>query len=258
MEESAITAGGQEPTAILNGNPEKKLRYQSFELSHAQARAIWLGAQRLSIEAPFGKGPEATTNTVQHLGYVQIDTINVIERCHHHILYTRIPEYQRSDLEHAQSTTRTVFEYWTHALSYIPTTDYRYFMPAMRRYRESPERSLSNVNRDDYAKLLRRVRDEGALSIRDIEEAPVEKSHPWDSRKPSKRALRYGFFAGDLTICERKGMLKTYELADRHFSWERRPRSATAGQFAQYLLDRALRSQGVVSLDSNLLWQCVL
>jgi uncharacterized protein YcaQ len=27
-------------------------------------------------------------DAVDHLGYVQIDTINVIERCHHHILFT--------------------------------------------------------------------------------------------------------------------------------------------------------------------------
>jgi uncharacterized protein YcaQ len=45
-------------------------------------------------------------------------------------------------------------------------------------------------------------------------------------------------------------MLKTYELMDRHFGWETRPRPATEKQVAEYVLDRALRSQGVVSLDS--------
>ena len=60
-----------------------------------RARRIWLRAQRLDARAPFGDGPEATRAAVEHLGYVQIDTINVIERCHHHILYTRIPAYQR-------------------------------------------------------------------------------------------------------------------------------------------------------------------
>ena len=58
----------------------------SLVIDPAQARAIWLRAQRLDTSNPFGGGPEATPLAVEHLGYVQIDTINVIERCHHHIL----------------------------------------------------------------------------------------------------------------------------------------------------------------------------
>jgi uncharacterized protein YcaQ len=78
----------------------------------------------------------------------------------------------------------------------------------------------------------------------------VEKDHPWASRKPSKRVLQLAFYTGDLVISARSGMLKSYELTDRHFNWPPRPRPATEGQYAQYLLARALRSQGLVSLDS--------
>ncbi|HMH66284.1 MAG TPA: crosslink repair DNA glycosylase YcaQ family protein, partial [Pinirhizobacter sp.] len=56
---------------------------------------------------------------------------------------------------------------------------------------------------------------------------------------------------GDLTISRREGIVKTYELARRHFGWQRRPTGSHPAQFAQYLLDRALRSQGLVSLDST-------
>jgi uncharacterized protein YcaQ len=92
-------------------------------LSNLQARQIWLRAQRLDTSLPFGEGPEATAAAVEHLGYVQIDTINVIERSHHHILWTRIPGYRRADLRQAQSIDKSVFEYWTHALSYVPCVD---------------------------------------------------------------------------------------------------------------------------------------
>ena len=71
-------------------------------LPKAQARRIWLRAQRLDEKAPFGAGAQATPAAVAHLGYVQIDTINVVERCHHHILYTRIPDYRREHLRQAQ------------------------------------------------------------------------------------------------------------------------------------------------------------
>src|SRR3954449_4337205 len=111
-----------------------------ISLPLADARRIWLRAQRLDTREPFGSGPDATRQAVEHLGYVQIDTINVIERCHHHILYTRIPAYRRADLQQAQSIDKSVFEYWTHALSYVPTRDMRFFTGAMRYYRKDPSR----------------------------------------------------------------------------------------------------------------------
>ncbi|MFO1207849.1 MAG: crosslink repair DNA glycosylase YcaQ family protein [Amaricoccus sp.] len=215
------------------------------------ARRIWLAAQRLDTPAPFGAGPEAIAAAVAHLGYVQIDTINVIERSHHHILWSRIPEYRRADLAVAQSAEKTVFEYWAHALAYIPTADYRFFVPDMKAYREHPGNWFAPVKPGDLRRIVERVRRDGALSIRDIDDDElVEKDHPWASRKPSKRALQLAFFAGLLTVSARSGMVKTYELTGRHFGWESRPKAATGRQVTEYLLDRALRAQGVASLDS--------
>jgi uncharacterized protein YcaQ len=220
-------------------------------LPNAVARRIWLRAQRLDAAAPFGEEPDATSAAVAHLGYVQIDTINVIERAHHHVLWSRIPDYRREHLVRAQTTDKTVFEYWTHALSYVPTRDFRLFVPEMKRQRLSPRSWFGAVSKEEMRKVLRLVRTEGPVSIRDIEDdVLVEKEHPWASRKPSKRALQLGFYTGALTISRRSGMLKTYELTDRHFGWEKRPNPASERQILNYLLDRALRSQGLVSLDS--------
>jgi uncharacterized protein len=99
--------------------------------------------------------------------------------------------------------------------------------------------------------VLRLIRRDGALTIRDIEDDVLtEKEHLWASRKPSKRALQLLFYAGVLTISERIGMLKTYELMQRHFGWDKPPKPASAREVYGYLLDRSLRAQGVVSLDS--------
>jgi uncharacterized protein YcaQ len=222
-----------------------------LHLDKFDARRLWLHAQRLDTSAPFGEGPEATQAAVEHLGYVQIDTINVIERCHHHILWTRIPNYRRDDLRRAQSIDRTAFEYWTHALSYVPTKDYRFFVPEMKRRRGATGGWFGQVRREDIRRVVSRIRKEGPLTIRDIDDdVLVEKEHLWASRKPSKRALQLAFYGGALTISARSGMLKTYELTERHFGWERDPKPASERQVAEYLLDRALRSQGIVSLDS--------
>src|SRR3979409_1798401 len=139
-----------------------------FSLSKAEARRIWLRAQRLDVPAPFGEGPQATAAAVEHLGYVQIDTINVIERCHHHILWNRIPGYRRADLRAAQSVDKSLFEYWTHALSYVPTRDLRFFLPAMKRHRREGHKWLSSVKPADLRKVMRLIRRDAAIATLDI------------------------------------------------------------------------------------------
>jgi uncharacterized protein YcaQ len=224
---------------------------EPLTIPKSRARAIWLRAQRLDTNAPFGDGPGAVRRAVEHLGYVQIDTINVIERCHHHILYSRIPDYQRGDLHQAQSIDKSVFEYWTHALSYVPARDIGFFMAAMKRYAKSPHPWFTSVAKKDLRKVLTLIGENGALTIRDInDDVLVEKDHPWASRKPSKRALQLAFHMGAVTISARSGMLKTYELLDRHFGWEKPPKAATEREILTYLLDRSLRAQGLISLDS--------
>jgi uncharacterized protein YcaQ len=220
-------------------------------LTTTKARRIWLQAQRLDMPAPFGEGAVATADAVAHLGYVQIDTINVIERCHHHILFSRIPGYRRADLRQAQTVDKSVFEYWTHALSYVPAKDFRFFVPLMKEHKREGHRWFASVKPGDTRKVMRLLRRDGALTIRDIEDDVLtEKEHLWQSRKPSKRALQLAFYTGAVTISARTGMLKTYELMERHFGWDRLPKPASSGEATAYLLDRALRSQGIVSLDS--------
>jgi uncharacterized protein len=226
------------------------LKNPVVQLTSAQARRIWLHAQRLDTPEPFGSGPKATPAAVAHLGYLQIDTIHVIERSHHHILFTRIPTYRREHLHQALTIDKTVFEYWTHALSYVPTESLRFYVRDMRQDWQVHNTWFSAVSKGDLRRVLARIRKHGALTMRDIEDEPVEKDHPWASRKPSKRVLELAFYKGLVTISQRAGMLKTYELMTRHFGWDRLPRAATEKQTLNYLLDRALQSQGIVSVES--------
>lgn len=222
-----------------------------ISVSRADARRIWLHAQRLDERKPFGAGQGAVQTTIEHLGYVQIDTINVIERCHHHILFSRIPNYRRADLHHIQSVEKSVFEYWTHALAYVPISDFRFYLRQMRQHRRKPVRWNQAVAPKDYHRVIRTIRENGPITIRDIkDDVLVEKEFLWASRKPSKGALQLAFWNGVVTISERTGMLKTYELTDRHFGWTAWPKPATERQILDNLIDAALRTQGIVSIDS--------
>ena len=214
------------------------------------AQNIWIVSQKLDEKNPFGSGADAVAKAVKQLGYVQIDTINVIERCHHHILFNRIPNYKRSDLEKAQSIDKSIFEYWTHALAYLPVEDFKYCIKRMKNVDTSPGSWFGSVSRSDYAKVKKLLK-EGPLSVRDIKDDELkEKEHEWDSRKPSKKALQLGFHRGQLVAARRHGMLKVYDTVERHFDWEIKPKATTDAEYYDYLIDRTLRSQGVISLDS--------
>jgi hypothetical protein len=55
-------------------------------LSVTEVRAIVLRSQRLAEDLlPFGLGKTAVLKAIQHLGYIQVDPINVLQRAHHHV-----------------------------------------------------------------------------------------------------------------------------------------------------------------------------
>ncbi|MBS1962809.1 MAG: YcaQ family DNA glycosylase [Bdellovibrionales bacterium] len=220
------------------------------ELSPVHMRRLWLERQGLLEEAPFGLGRDGAYAAIRRLGYVQIDTIFVVERAHHHILWTRVPDYRPEVLRALQTEEKRVFEYWTHALSFIPTEDFRYFVRSMREHEREPSAWFRNVTPKQRRDLLRRIRRDGAISIRQIEEERQEKDHEWASRKPSKRALEHLFYSGRLAVSAREGMVKHYDALERHFGWDRRPAAVSRREEASYRIDRTLAAQGAITFDS--------
>lgn len=223
----------------------------NYRMTQSQAKNIWIHSQKLDQEKPFGEGSKAVAKAVSHLGYVQIDTIHVIERCHHHILYNRIPGYHPLLLQKAQTEEKSVFEYWTHALSYVATEDFKYFVGKMKNVNISKDSWFGSVTTDDYNKVKNILKKHQTISIRDIkDDVLVEKTHAWGSSKPSKKALQLGFYKGEFVIAERDGIIKKYALTQNHFDWKSKPKAVKETEYTEYILQRALRSQGVVSLDS--------
>src|SRR5258705_6246319 len=100
----------------------------------------------------------------------------------------------------------------------------RCYSGAMKLHRQSPGSWFAAVKKEDLRKVLARIRKHGPLTIRDIDDdVLVEKDHAWASRKPSKRALQLAFYRGEVTVSQRTGMLKTYEVMSRHFGWGKPP-----------------------------------
>ncbi len=86
-------------------------------VSAATARRLLLGAQGLLDDPRRKATPDALYELIERMGFVQIDSINVVERAHHLILAARMQGYQPRLLERLLERQRRLFEHWTHDAS---------------------------------------------------------------------------------------------------------------------------------------------
>ncbi len=218
---------------------------KKHKFSITEARRIALTAQGLTEEFPFGKGLKGTLKTIEHLGYIQIDTISVVERAHHHVLWSRVPDYTPS-LLHDLQQKKLVFEYWSHAAAYLPTRDYRFSLPRKLAF-ASGQRHWFARNRRIMKYVLDKITVEGPLMSKDFDAAHDRKSGPWFDWKPSKIALEQLFMEGTLMVRERRGFQKVYDLKDRVLPTSVDQTPPTQDEYARYLIETALRSHGIVT-----------
>jgi len=209
----------------------------------SQWRRLALSKQGLVSQQQFGAGLSGTRSTIEHLGYVQIDTLSVVERAHHHVLWNRVPGYDPIHLNQLISEQH-IFEYWYHAASYLPMRDYRYALPHMMSIRNGENRYYTNIDKRLMKDILARVSAEGALRLRDLDKGNKGKGNWW-GMGPVKRALEKLFMQGDLMVCKRNGMEKVYDLAERCLPEGIDLSVPTLSEYAAYLFDTTLRAHGV-------------
>lgn len=185
----------------------------SISLSVKQAKRLVLASQGVHCKATFGKGDTRVPDAIKQLSYVQIDTISVVQRAHHHTLWNRVRNYDTTLLDQAVKQQK-VFEYWSHAAAYLPMSDYRYSLPR--------KTAIANGERHWYKKdakqakfVLDRIRSEGPLQASAFTQARSIKRTGWGDLKPAKLALEQLFMEGELMISRRQGFQKVFDLTER-------------------------------------------
>lgn len=211
-------------------------------------------ARRIAIHSQFPRLSGArqphqrTLRLLDHLGYVQLDTISVVERAHNHTLWVRQPEYQADTLDRLQRIERSVFEYWAHAASVLPMSDFRYYEPMKQAFRKNPRpwaKRFLEHHGDLVKPLMKRIRDEGALASRDVAQPGDRKRGPWWDWRPAKMILEVLFWQGHLMISERRGFQRVYDLAERVVPEDLDTTPATIEETGRFLVRRALQASGI-------------
>lgn len=215
------------------------------KMNLSQARIIALRAQGLNGAKTFGAGTTGALNAIEHLGYVQIDTIAVVERAHHHILWSRVPDYAPELLRQLHGERR-VFEYWSHAAAFMPMRDFRQSLPLMRSFRRKFHWSDDSPElRRAMRRVLARIRGEGPLKARDFETKQVREPGWWTFSKIEKRALHELWMRGDVMVAGREGFQKSYDLTERVLPADIDRSMPSETEAADFLIERTLEAHGV-------------
>ncbi|MFN8673228.1 MAG: crosslink repair DNA glycosylase YcaQ family protein [Candidatus Sericytochromatia bacterium] len=214
------------------------------KISIYEAKTIFIHKQLLNQYNKSDKIKEYILSTIEHLGYIQIDTLNIIERAHHHTLWSRLEKYESNYLNQLLEEKK-IFEYWTHALSYLPMKDFRFSLILKKEYLEG-KRHWFNSDLKIQKFILERIKNEGALQAKDFENSTKTKKG-WFEWKDSKKALEQLFMQGKLMVKTRKNFQKVYDLTERVLPDNIDTKEPTIQEYAKYLIETGINSHGIIS-----------
>ena len=212
----------------------------------ARLRRLALAAQGLLQAQPFGRGLAGARNAINHIGYVQIDTLSVVERAHHHVFHSRLPKFKPS-MTNQMLLDGDIFEYWAHAAAFLPMADFRFSLPYKHAIKSGQIHWYKSCDKKLMGELLARIRSDGPIRSRDVE-ANTKKRTGWWDWKPAKKALEQMFMEGDLMVSDREGFQKTYDLTERVLPSHVNSQLPNTGEFATHIVDQQLRCHGFASL----------
>ena len=158
-------------------------------------RRLFLAGQAIAPARP-GFDKAKLLELVEQLGYVQVDSINVVERAHHLTLFARAPAYRREMLSELIEQDRRLFEHWTHDASILPVSLFPHWRHrfddakagvigrhSWKRLGGDPQRLLDAVEE--------RIRKEGPLRSRDFENGGGPRRSSWWGWTREKAALEH-------------------------------------------------------------------
>lgn len=211
-------------------------------LSLQEAQKLVLLSQRLPAGKQTGSAVAATLSAIEHLGYVQIDTISAVQRAHHHTLWNRNPRYVASHLDQLVAN-KQVFEYWSHAAAYLPMRDFRFSLVRKKAIVDGELNHWYMRDKRLMKSVLKRITTEGPLMAKDFEHTG-KKLGEWAS-KPAKRALECLYMQGELMVSERRSFHKVYELTERVLPAGIDTAQPDLTEYARFLIRKFLRANGL-------------
>ncbi len=194
-------------------------------LSAAAARRIALAAQGFAAERPDGPvNAGHVKRTIDRLGLLQIDSVNVLARAHYLPLFSRLGHYASNHLDRlawGRKSQRGLFEFWAHEASLLPLDSQPLLRWRMQRAAENAgdgKGKLHQFRREKGAyidEVLREIADRGPIAASELSNGGAGRG-AWWGWSDGKLAVEWLFFAGLVTTATRRGTFeRVYDLTER-------------------------------------------
>lgn len=216
-------------------------------ISISTARNVMLAAQGLAQLPQRPAEKQAVLAAIRRMGALQIDTIHVVARSPYLVLWSRLGDYKPVWLDELLAEG-ALFEYWSHAMCFLPVEDYPRYRRAMldgARGWGDPAAWVRN-HPELVERVLERIRQEGGLRSADFKN-DHKPAGGWWNWKEEKLALEHLFILGELMIARRQAFQRVYDLRARVLpGWDDGPNAANVPTRASVL--QALTLQAVQAL----------
>ena len=190
-------------------------------LTLAETRRLALAAQGFGQRRTDARSPwPRVAAIVERMGLLQLDSVSALVRTHYLPAFSRLGNYDRSDLDRRAFAPdrRQFFEYWAHEASLLPLA----LHPFMRWRMERAKRlkgiygGLARFAQSERA-YLRSVREEirqrGPLAASDLAD-PGKRGGSWWGWHKGKTALEFLFWTGEVTTASRRGFERIYDFTE--------------------------------------------
>ncbi len=193
-------------------------------IRNRDARHWLLHLQGLASPPRQALGQDGLRDLITHIGFVQIDSINTVERAHHQILFSRNQTYRRDDLRALHEDDGAVFENWTHDAAIIPSVFYPHWRHRFAHIQDDLRSRWRKWRRSGFEELIDGVRTtierDGPTRARDLAPNqlrgdPKQSGGTWWDWHPAKTALEYLWRTGEVAVARRDGFQKVYDLSER-------------------------------------------
>jgi uncharacterized protein len=183
---------------------------RSVKITAEAARRFLVARQLIAPARSLQGGPDAVLEVFRRLGSIQFDPIAVAGRSHDLVLHARVADYEPAwcDLLYER---RAIFEAYNKGLSFVPASEFAWFLGTGRSARET----LAE-NADVAARVLERIRADGPLSSRDFERESGPTTDWFGAPTNTVRAVLEAYaVTGVLGLARREGNRRYYDLLER-------------------------------------------
>jgi uncharacterized protein len=228
--------------------------------SSEDIRRLAVTKQHLAGKLPTKPDSDDILGVVRDLGCVQLDPISAVAPSHLIVLWSRLGNFDRADLDRLLWGDKKLFEYWAHQQSIVLMEDYPLYYTMMRGYphyfvkpwgsawSKRVEHWLSK-NSDLKKRVLTELKKRGPLLSRQFEdETRVKRPRSgWSSGGDVSRMLFNLFFMGEVMSVGREGNQKLWGLSEKFLpSWVSK-KQLPADQLEYIAVQRSIKALGTAT-----------